>query len=74
MTREELEYELQNTLAELEEVEEMRRAVLGQTGVHVGARLLQQHRARFDRDQTRLEARRAEIRVTLDALEQGLAQ
>ena len=50
MTREELERESENIQAELEEVEEMRRAALGQTGVHVGARLLQQHRARFDRD------------------------
>ena len=83
MTREELERELQNTLAELEEVEEtlaphasagVRRAVLGQTGVHVGARLLRQHRARFDRDETRLEARLAEIRAQLDGLEQGLAR
>ena len=74
MTREELERELHNTLAELEEVEEMRRAVLGQTGVHVGARLLRQHRARFDRDETRLEARLAEIRAQLDGLEQGLAR
>ena len=74
MTREELEHELQNVQAELEELEEMRMAVLGQTGVHVGARLLQQHRARFDRDQARLEARLAEIRAQLDALEQGLAQ
>ncbi|MBI4787835.1 MAG: hypothetical protein HY782_12385 [Chloroflexi bacterium] len=74
MTRAELERELQDIQAELEEVEEMRRAVLGQTGVHVGARLLQQHRARFDRDQARLEARVAEIRALLDALEQGSAQ
>lgn len=74
MTREELERELQNTEAELDEVNEMRQAVLGQTGVHVGARLLQQHRARFDRDQARLEARLAEIRAQLDALEQGLTQ
>jgi len=74
MTREALERELQNIQAELEVVEDMRRAVLGQTGVHVGARLLQQHRARFDRDQARLEVRLAEIRAQLDVLEQGQAQ
>ncbi len=82
MTREELERELQNTQAELDEVNEtpalacgasVRQAVLGQTGVHVGARLLQQHRARFDRDQARLEARLAEIRAQLDTFAQGLA-
>ena len=69
MTREELERELQNIQTELDEVNEMRQAVLGQTGVHVGARLFQQHRARFDRDQARLEAHLAEIRAQLDALE-----
>ncbi len=74
MTRTEMERELQNIQAELEEVEDMRRAVLGQTGVHVGARLLQQHRARFDRDQARLQVRLAEIRTQLDALESGQAQ
>ncbi len=70
MTREELEHELQNIQAELEEVDEMRRAVLGQTGVHVGARILAQHRARFDRDQARLQNRLAEIRAQLAALGQ----
>lgn len=70
MTREELEHELQTIQAELEEVDEMRRAVLGQTGVHVGARILAQHRARFDRDQARLQNRLAEIRAQLAALGQ----
>ncbi len=56
MTREELERDQQNIQAELEEADEtlaphpfgsagVRRAVLGQTGVHVGAQILQQHRA-----------------------------
>jgi hypothetical protein len=70
MTREELEHELQTVQEELEEVDEMRQAVLGQTGVHVGVRLLQQYRARFDRDQARFEKRLAEIRAELAALEQ----
>ncbi len=69
MTREELEHELQKVQEELDEVEEMRQAVLGQTGVHVGARLLAQHRARFDRDQARFEKRIAEIRAEMAALE-----
>lgn len=68
MTREELERELQATLAELDEVEEMRRAVLGQTGVHVGARILQQYRTRFDNDQKRFEERAAQLRARITAL------
>lgn len=71
MTREELECELQNTLAELDEVEEMRRAVLGQTGVHVGMRQLRQYRARFERDQARLGERAAQLQARLAAMEQG---
>lgn len=70
MTREELEHALQIVEEELEEVDEMRKAVLGQTGVHVGARLLAQHRARFDRDQARLEGCRAEIRAQMASLDE----
>lgn len=68
MTREELERELQATLAEMDEVEEMRRAVLGQTGVHVGARILQQYRTRFDNDQKRFEERAAQLCARITAL------
>jgi hypothetical protein len=73
MSREELERELHVTLAELDEVNEMRQAILGQTGVHVGMRLLQQYRARFDGDEKRLEKRAAQIRTRLAALERESA-
>ena len=43
MTRAELEKELQMAEADVEEVEDMRSAVLGQTGVHIGASELQKH-------------------------------
>lgn len=74
LTREELERELQTALAELDEVDEMRQAVLGQTGVHIGMRLLRQYQARFDRDRQRLEARAAQLRAWLNALEQEQLQ
>ena len=67
-TREELERELKATEDDLEEVEDMRSAVLGQTGVHIGARELQKHYARFDGDQKRLTERIAEIKAQLAAL------
>lgn len=51
MSREELEKELQNTEDELEELDEMRAAVLGQTGVHIGASELKRHYAQFDGNQ-----------------------
>ncbi len=65
---EELQRALQGALEELEEVDEMRLAVLGQTGVHIGASQLGHYEGRFKRDQERLEARIAQIRARLDAL------
>jgi hypothetical protein len=67
MMRADLERELKTAEAELEEVEEMRSAILGQTGVHIGARELQKHYARFDADQKRWTERIAEIRARLTA-------
>jgi hypothetical protein len=74
MTRAELEKELQTAEADLEEVEDMRSAVLGQTGVHIGARELQKHYARFDGDQKRLTERIAQIRQSLTSLETPTAE
>ncbi len=65
---EELERELHVALEELEEVDEMRLAVLGQTGVHIGVARLGQYQARFERDRARLEERLAAIRTRLAAL------
>ncbi len=68
-SREELERELRAAEADLEEVEEMRGAVLGQTGVHIGANELKRYNSRFDGDQKRLEQRIAEIRAQLTAMD-----
>jgi hypothetical protein len=65
---EELKRALQVALDELEEVEEMRMAVLGQTGVHIGASQLTNYNSRFERDQARLDERVARIRARLAAL------
>jgi len=65
---EELQRALQGALEELEEVDEMRLAVLGQTGVHIGASQLSHYEGRFKRDQERLETRVAKIRARLVAL------
>jgi hypothetical protein len=70
MTRDELERVLQVALEELEEVNEKRQAVLGQTGVHIGVVRLRQYELRFARDQQRLEDRCAQIRSQLAVLEQ----
>ena len=74
VTRTELERQLKAAEAELEEVEDMRMAILGQTGVHIGARELQKHYARFDADQKRWTERIAELRAQLAALESSTAE
>ncbi len=68
-TREELERELKTAEDELDEVDDMRMAILGQTGVHIGAKELQKHYARFDADQKRLNERIAAIKAQLASLE-----
>ncbi len=68
-TREDLERELKTAEDDLEEVEDMRMAILGQTGVHIGARELQKHYARFDGDQKRLTERIAQIKAQMAELE-----
>ncbi len=72
-TREELERELKAAEADLEEVDEMRGAVLGQTGVHIGASELKKYYARFDNDQKRLQDRITQLREQMAALERGSA-
>ncbi len=67
--REELERALKAAEDDLEEVEDMRMAILGQTGVHIGARELQRHNNQFDSDQQRLTERIAQIKAELQALE-----
>ncbi len=67
-TREELERELKTAEDELDEVDDMRMAILGQTGVHIGAKELQKHYARFDSDQKRLNERISQIKAELAAL------
>ena len=67
-TREELERELKLAEDDLEEVEDMRMAILGQTGVHIGAKELQKHYARFEGDQKRIGERIAEIKAQLAGL------
>ena len=69
LTREELERALQAALEELDEVNELWQAVLGQTGVHIGMARLNQYRARFDRDRKLAEERVARTRARLAALE-----
>ena len=68
-TREDLERDLKAAEDDLEEDEDMRMAILGQTGVHIGARELQKHYARFDGDQKRLTERIAQIKAQMAARE-----
>ena len=68
MTRTELEKSLETAQEELDEIDEMRMAILGQSGIHVGAKAVQQYHSRFDNDQKRIEERIAQILARLDEL------
>lgn len=57
MNREQLQAELDKTLADLEDLEEQKRAFLGQTGVHIRMRVLEGARRRFKREEARLKER-----------------
>ncbi len=70
-TRAELERELKTAEDDLEEVEDMRMAILGQTGVHIGAREMQKHHSQFERDSKRLSERIAQIKAEMAALGQS---
>jgi ElaB/YqjD/DUF883 family membrane-anchored ribosome-binding protein len=65
LTREELERELQRVLEEIDDLNDMQQAVLGQTGIHIGVVLLQKYRSRFDRDLERFNDRVVRIRARL---------
>lgn len=52
-----LQAELDKALADLKDIEELRHGFLGQTGVHIGMRVLQSARRQFEREDASLKAR-----------------
>jgi hypothetical protein len=65
LSKDELLQELQKAEAELEDLEEMRRFTLGQTGVHIGALRLKSMRAAWEREGTNLRQRIEAIKALL---------
>ncbi len=65
LSQEELEAELAKAHAELEDVLAMRRAFLGQTGVHIGARIMTSFRRQTEGDEARLRGRIAALEARL---------
>lgn len=61
MSSEELQAELRKAQEALADLEEERRAFLGQTGVHIGVRILQSFRRQVERDEARIKERIASI-------------
>lgn len=66
MNREQLQAELDKALADLEDLYELRRGFLGQTGVHIGARVLKSARRQFELGETRLKERVALLKGLLN--------
>lgn len=69
ITSEELERELQVAQSELDEINEMRLAILGQTGVHIGMTARKEYENRFALEKKQCEEHIAQIRAQLAALE-----
>lgn len=65
-TTEELLAELEKVEQELEDLEEERRAFLGQTGVHIGVGLLKSRRRQYEREEEALRSRIASIKAQLE--------
>ncbi|MBF8268010.1 MAG: hypothetical protein HW388_1518 [Dehalococcoidia bacterium] len=57
MNREQLRTELDKALAGLEDLEELRRGFMGQTGVHIGMAVLTSARRQFEQGEARLKER-----------------
>ncbi|MBI4294998.1 MAG: hypothetical protein HY669_02385 [Chloroflexi bacterium] len=57
ISRKQLQAELDRALADLEDLEELRHGFLGQTGVHIGMRVLKSARRQFEQEETRLKER-----------------
>ena len=68
LRREQAEAELAKAKAELEDVLAMRCAFLGQTGVHIGARILKSFRRQNEGDEARLRERIAVLEAQLHRL------
>lgn len=65
-TREELLAEMEKVEQEMQDLEEERRAFLGQTGVHIGVGLLKTRRRQYEREEEALRDRIASIKARLE--------
>lgn len=66
MNQEQLRAEMDKAIAELTDLEELRQGVLGQTGVHVGMRVLKSARRQFEQEEVRLKERIVTLQKLLD--------
>lgn len=64
-TREELLAELEKVEQDLADLEEERRAFLGQTGVHIGVGLLKSRRRQYEREEEQLRSHIEALRARL---------
>jgi len=65
MNQEQLQAEMDKALAELEDLEELRHGFLGQTGVHIGMRVLKSASRQFEQEEVRLKERIALLQKLL---------
>lgn len=65
MNREQLRAEMDKSLVALKDLEELRQGFLGQTGVHIGMRVLKSARRQFEQEEVRLKERVALLQKLL---------
>jgi len=58
--------EMEKVEQEMQDLEEERRAFLGQTGVHIGVGLLKTRRRQYEREEEALRGRIAAIKARLE--------
>ncbi|GEM_PF-6872566 len=68
-SHEQLQAELDQVLADLEDLKALRHGFLGQTGVHIGMRLLRQVTAQLDSEEAKLQEQREQLRALMQSTE-----
>lgn len=61
LSQAQLQVELDGVLADMEDLRELRRGFLGQTGVHIGMRVLRQVTSQLDSEEARLKKQRERL-------------
>jgi len=71
LTKDELQFELQKALGELDELDDLENAIVGQTNLHIGMHKILEYRQEFELDRQRLNQHIAQLRARLADLDRN---